>query len=213
MEEPHEERSMHMPTSPSTPHLATPQAVAYPAPPAPSALELAIRYARLLLHRALWLAEQLWRLLRPQLGWLVFTTVLLGVIGWLSLLLVLPRLVRSESADTRVALIPPAPAVLDFLRGQQSYDADLMWESFSASFQETLQARDFTRERLAAQMEQERRAGQRYRKFDYVGGVRLANAQTMYFYVVEVALPQENGSRSISFVFTVDRDGKIIAVE
>ncbi len=204
---------MHTPASPTPPPLATPPALAYPAPPAPSAIDVAARYARLLLHRALWLADQLWRLLRPQLGWILLTTFLLGVIGVLSMLLVLPRLVRSDPGDSRVALIPPAPAVLDFLRGQQSYDADLMWASFSASFQETLQARDFTRERLAAQMEEERRAGQRYRKFDYVGGVRLANAEAMYFYVVEVALPQGSGSRSISFVFTVDRDGKIVAVE
>jgi len=168
---------------------------------------------RLLVHRAFWYAEQLWLLARPHLGWLILTTFLLGVIAVLSLLLALPRLAREQPADIRVSWLQPAPAVVDFLRGQQTYDADLMWNSFSANFQESLQARDFTRETLAEQMEQERRNGQRYRKFEYIGGIRLPDNQAMYFYVVEVSVPQSARTRSISFVFTVDRDGKIVAIE
>lgn len=213
MAELREEPIRHAPAPPPAPQHAAPQLAANPAVPAPSAVEVGVRTGRLLLHRGLWLAEQLWRLLRPQLGWVLLTTFLVGVIAMLSLLLILPRLVRSDSADTRVSLIPPASSVVSFLRGQQNFDADLMWESFSPSFQATLEAGAFTREILAEQMEQERRAGQRYRSFDYIGGVKLANAQAMYFYVVEVAQPQGSGSRSISFVFTVDRDGKIVAVE
>ncbi len=214
MEEPREQQSVPaLPPSGGSSYGAAPPLGAYAPAPAPSALDVGARVVRLLVHRAFWYAEQLWLLARPHLGWLILTTFLLGVIAVLSLLLALPRLAREQPADIRVSWLQPAPAVVDFLRGQQTYDADLMWNSFSANFQESLQARDFTRETLAEQMEQERRNGQRYRKFEYIGGIRLPDNQAMYFYVVEVSVPQSARTRSISFVFTVDRDGKIVAIE
>jgi len=214
MEEPRKQQSVPAPPpSGGSSYGAAPPLGAYAPAPAPSALDVGARVVRLLVHRAFWYAEQLWLLARPHLGWLILTTFLLGVIAVLSLLLALPRLAREQPADIRVSWLQPAPAVVDFLRGQQTYDADLMWNSFSANFQESLQARDFTRETLAEQMEQERRNGQRYRKFEYIGGIRLPDNQAMYFYVVEVSVPQSARTRSISFVFTVDRDGKIVAIE
>ncbi|MCS6879896.1 MAG: hypothetical protein RMK84_12845 [Oscillochloridaceae bacterium] len=213
MEEPREQQPVAAPPHPASLYGDGPPPGMYVASPAPSAPGVAARVARLLFHRAFWYAEQLWLVARPNLGWIILTTFLLGVIGFLSLLLILPRLTREQPADIRVAWLQPAPAVVDFLRGQQTYDADLMWNSFSPSFQESLQARDFTRDVLAEQMEQERRNGQRYRKFEYIGGVRLPDNQAMYFYVVEVSVPRSARTRSISFVFTVDRDGKIVAIE
>lgn len=214
MEEPREQQPVAVPPPPAGPSYgAAPPLGVYATAPAPSAPGVAARLVRLLFHRAFWYAEQLWLVARPNLGWIILTTLLMGVIGFLSLLLILPRLVREQPADIRAAWLQPAPAVVDFLRGQQTYDADLMWNSFSASFQESLQSRDFTREALAEQMEQERRNGQRYRKFEYIGGVKLPDAQAMYFYVVEVSVPRSARTRSISFVFTVDRDGKIVAIE
>ncbi len=182
---------------------------------APSSATVGVRFTRLLLRRLFWLADQIWRVLQPRLGWVILTSVLLGIIVFLSGLLVVPPLLRSLRAETqvdqRVALIQPAPSVVDFLRGQQTYDADLMWESFSPSFREELEQRDFTRERLAEQIESERQAGQRYRKYEYVGGLKLDGNRAMYFYAVEVASPQREST--ISFVFTVDANGKIISVE
>ncbi|MGQ9925890.1 MAG: hypothetical protein ACUVS4_03375 [Chloroflexaceae bacterium] len=215
MEEPCEQQPVVAPSPPAGPPYGTaPPLGIYATPPASAAApRVAAQVARLLFHRAFWYAEQLWLVARPQLGWIILTAFLIGVIGFLSLLLVLPRIAREQPADIRAAWLQPAPAVVDFLRGQQTYDADLMWNSFSASFQESLQARDFTREALAEQMEQERRNGQRYRKFEYIGGIKLSDAQAMYFYVVEVSVPRSARTRSISFVFTVDRDGKIVAIE
>lgn len=214
MEEPREQQPVAAPPPPpASPYGAGPPLGMHAASPAPSAPGVAARVACLLFQRAFWYAEQLWLAAIPHLGWIILTTFLMGVIGFLSLLLILPRLAREQPADIRVAWLQPAPAVVDFLRGQQTYDADLMWNSFSPSFQESLQARDFTRDALAERMEQERRSGQRYRKFEYIGGVRLPDNQAMYFYVVEVSVPQSARTRSISFVFTVDRDGKIVAIE
>lgn len=193
---------------------APPQQAYAPAAAAqPSAVEMGGRVARLLAGRAIWAAEQGWRLVEPRLGWVLLTSFLLGLVGVLSLLLVVPPMLRSAApaADARVSSIAPAPAVEDFLRGQQTYDADLMWESFSPELRESLEGRDITRDTLAERVESERLAGQRYRGFKYIGGVELDNRQAMYFYVVDIASPQQQGS--ISFVFTVGSDGKIVSVD
>ncbi|NTU81165.1 MAG: hypothetical protein HGA45_17580 [Chloroflexales bacterium] len=215
--------------APPTPAQPAPQPVygqpapapaAPPAPPPypglasaqPSALDIGARVTRLMVGRAIWAGEQGWLLIAPRLGWVLLTAFLVGVIGVLSLLLALPRLVRTgPPSDGRVAAIPPAAAVEDFLRGQQTYDADLMWESFSSELRQDLEGRDFTRDTLAERVESERRAGQRYSAFKYIGGVELGGSQRMYFYVVDVASPQQKGT--VSFVFTVGRDGKIMNIE
>lgn len=191
------------------------QAAPYQAagPAAPSPFDTAGRVVRLLAGRGMWAAEQGWRLVEPRLGWVILTGFLVGLIGLLSLLLVVPRLVsgRAEPADGRVAAMPPAPAVEDFLRGQQTYDADLMWDSFSPQLRESLEGREITRDALAERVESERQAGRRYSDFKYIGGLALGNRQTMYFYAVDIASPQEQGT--VSFVFTVGGDGKIVSVE
>jgi hypothetical protein len=182
-----------------------------PAAPQPSPLEIGGRVARLLLGRAIWASEQGWRLSAPRLGWLLLTGFLVSVIGVLSLMLVLPRLVRSGvSAGPQVAAIPPAAAVEDFLRGQQTYDADLMWASLSPELRQALEGREITHDSLAQQAESERRAGQRYGGFNYIGGVALAGSQRMYFYTVAIASSQKN--ETVPFVFTVGRDGKIVNI-
>jgi hypothetical protein len=193
------------------------QPAAAPAAPYPPVSRLVVgeRLARLLLHRLARLGARLWLLLRPRLGWLLLTSFLLGVIAVLSLMLIVPRLVgaASDPGDARVALIQPADAVVDFLRGQQTYDADLMWQSFSPELRSALEEQAITRDTLAEQVESERQAGQRYRSFDYVGGVELDSRQKMFFYVVEVQSPAPERSGTFSFVFTVDSNGKIISVE
>lgn len=205
------------PAAPAGPYQPTPQRGVYEQPaaaaPAPSALEVVDRLARLLLRRGVHLLYGLWRWVSPRLGWVLLTAFLLSVIGALSMALVLPRLVRGEpTGDLRAALIQPAPSVVDFLRGQQTYDADMMWEAFSPGLQAALEQREITREALAQQAESERQAGQRYRDAEYIGGVDLDGGQRMYFYAVDVDAPTPERSGTFSFIFTVDRDGKIVSV-
>ncbi len=219
VEEPREQQSAQTAPQPQQAYQqATPgreQASPPPAAaqPAPSSLDVGGRVLRLLAARAIWAGEQGWRLIVPRLGWLLLTGFLVGVIGLLSLLLVVPRIVANSAAptDPRVSALSPSPAVEDFLRGQQTFDADLMWESFSPELRESLEGRDITRDTLAERVENERLAGQRYSGFKYIGGVELENRRSMYFYVVDIASPQQEGT--ISFVFTVGSDGKIVSVE
>ncbi|MEI6180044.1 MAG: hypothetical protein WCP31_04780 [Chloroflexales bacterium] len=209
VEEPREQQQPAL--SPAYPS-ATPVAPPSPVPAPPSPLMIGERVARLLLGRAMWASEQGWRLVAPRIGWLVLTGFLVGIIVVLSLLLVLPRFVqRSPTTDPRVAALPPVTAVEDFLRGQQTYDADLMWASFSPELRKSLEGRNITRATLAQQVESERRAGQRYGNFKYIGGVEIAGHQRMYFYVVDILTAQQKAPTT--FIFTVGSDGKIMGIK
>jgi hypothetical protein len=202
------------PTSPE--QYAPPPPAAADAPSAAySRLEVGDRLARILFRRSLRLLLTGWYAIRPQLAWVVLTTILVGIITVLGMALALPRLLRNAGRDTgdaRVALIQPADAVEDFLRAQQTFDADLMWQSFSPELRASLENQAITRDALADYVENERQAGQRYRSFEYVGGVPLDGRQTMYFYVVDVESPEPERSGMISFIFTVNSAGKIISV-
>ncbi|MFV9502978.1 MAG: hypothetical protein AB4911_00280 [Oscillochloridaceae bacterium umkhey_bin13] len=194
------------------PSYSQPSPAYAPAPASP--VDTAARLIRLLAVRAIWAGEQLWRFAEPRLGWLILTSVLMGIIAVLSFLLVLPVLTRAlagPSADPRVSALVPAPAVVNFLQGQQTYDADLMWESFSPELHALLERRDITRTSFAEQVERERLAGQRYRNPQYIGGIPIDNNRMMYFYAIEVSSAQR--SRNVSYVFTVDGNGKIVSVE
>lgn len=203
------------PSSQAVPAYAQAAQPAYAAAPpaAPSSLEIGGRVVRLLGARAIWAADQGWRLVQPRLGWVLLTGLLVSVIGVLSLMLLLPRLLAGMAApsDPRVAALPPAPSVEEFLRGQQTFDADLMWGSFSDELRQNLEGREITRDTLAQRIETERQAGQRYSGYKYIGGVQLSGRQAMYFYAVDYTSPQARGT--MSFVFTVGSDGKIVSVQ
>lgn len=168
------------------------------------------RIVRLLLRRLFYGGEVAGRLLSPHIGWLIAVAVLIGIIIFQSFLLIVPRLIAAAGGDTRADLLPPSTAVVSFLEGQASYDADLMWESFSPTLQDALVSRGGSKEALAAQAESERLAGQRYRRFEYIGGVPLDSDHRLYFYVVDIDSPSPERNGRFSFIFTVDREGKIL---
>jgi hypothetical protein len=176
-----------------------------------SRLDTLERLLRLLLRRLLYGLVVLGELIKPRIASIIIIAVLLGVIGFETLALVAPLFTRA-SADSRVALIEPNPAVVSFLQGQRDFDADKMWESFSADLQASLIDQDITKDALAQQLESERSAGQRYRGFEYVGGVNTASNQQMFFYVVDIDSPAPERNGKFSFVFIVDGSGKIVGI-
>lgn len=169
------------------------------------------RLPRLLLRRALYGLVLLGDLIKPRLASVVIIAVLAGIIGFETLALITSVFVRNAS-DSRVALIEPNPAVLNFLEGQRDFDANKMWESFSPDLQASLTGQNITKDDLIQQVESERSAGQRYRSFAYVGGVRTDGNRQMFFYVVDIDSPVAERSGKFSFVFTVDSSGKIIRI-
>jgi hypothetical protein len=166
------------------------------------------RVTRLVLRRAAYGLILGGRAIRPRLGWIVLTLFLVGVIGMETVALIAPLFI-ARLTDNRPPAIPTSPAVESFLQAQARYDAEMMWESFSPRFQAALIDQGTSKDQLAAKMKRAHDGGQRYTKISYVGGLTLAGEEAMYFYVVDVTSGQTSQSGTISFVFTVDKSGKI----
>lgn len=200
------------PPYPPPQHPGSPD-VHYVAPPVAEPVREGVveRVIRLLLRRAAYGLILAGRVIRPRLGWLLLTLFLIGIIGLETIALVAPLFVGRLS-DNRPPAIPLSADVESFLQGQARYDADMMWDAFSPGFQEYLLGQGVSKDDLAAQVENEREGGQKYRKFSYVGGINLQGDQRMYFYAVDIESPQANRNGTFSFVFTVDKDGKIVGL-
>jgi hypothetical protein len=169
------------------------------------------RITRLVLRRVAYGLVMAGRLIRPRLGWVLLTLFLVGVIGLETIALIAP-LVVAKMVDNRPPAIPVSASVESFLQGQAHYDAEMMWESFSPQLQASLIDQGTSKDKLVAQVKRSRDGGQKYARFSYVGGIALQGDQKMYFYAVEVISGQASQSDTVSFVFTVDKSGKITSI-
>jgi hypothetical protein len=164
---------------------------------------------RLLFRRWLYAMTILFRWLRPIAGFAVVVIALVGVIGWMAAQLWWPA--GEAPRDARVAPLPPASAIETFLQGQQTYNAELMWQAYSADYQAAQLERGATKAVLQAQADSQRRRGLQYVRADYIGGVKLEDGRSMYFYTVDLALEAQHGK--FPFIFTADPDGKIVDID
>jgi hypothetical protein len=198
------------PVSAAPPTLPAQPVPAPIAPPAkrPGRFLVFRRVTRLLVRRWLYAMTILFRWLRPVAGFLVTIVALLGVIGWLAAKLWWPA--GEVSKDVRVAPLVPAPAVEHYIQGQQSFNADLMWESLSPAAQASRLENGVSKDVMQVQANRQRLGGVQYRHYDYIGGVKLKDGGSMYFYAVDLDTPQ--GSGKLPFTFVADSDGKVQGV-
>jgi len=133
---------------------------------------------------------------------------LLGVIGWMSYMLWGPK--EGAPAFQRADSLPPAAAVEDYIKGQQSYDANMMWDAYSTDYQASQLANGASKATLQARANSERTMGLKYVHYDYIGGVKVDNG-SMYFYSVDLALQSQRGRFPI--IFRADADGKIVGID
>ncbi len=223
MEERREQQQSSLPPQPvvyppAPQAYAPPQPSVYAAPqpyhPPASRPNVFLRTIRLLMRRVMYGGVLAGRALRPRIFSVLIIFVLLCVVAVQSLLLIAPRLgFGTGPVDTRTPLIQPPVAVQDFIQGQREYDAEKMWNSFSPRFQAALLDNGTSKEVIQVRADNERDSGQRYGKHDYIGGVQLNDGRSMYFYMINVESPNAQRSGPMPFVFTVDKDGKIIRVE
>ena len=163
---------------------------------------------RMLVRRFVYALARLGRVLQPYAAFLAIIAVLTGIIGVLTLALVWPT--RNAEVDTRVAAIAPAKSVETYIKGQQDFDANLMWDAFSPTYQANQLSKGASKLTLQNQIDQERKVGIRYAKYDYVGGVPMSNGGNMYFYSVQYELGSEQ--IEVPATYIVDTDGKIRAI-
>jgi hypothetical protein len=166
------------------------------------------RLCRLMLRRLLYGAAVAGRFLRPYAGFVIVIIGLLGVIGWMSYMLWAPKAVPAtfQRADS----LPPAAAVETFIKGQQDFNADMMWDAYSTDYQANQLASGASKATLQAQASSQRTAGLQFVHYDYIGGVTL-DTGSMYFYSVDLSL--QNQHARFPIIFKADQDGKIIGID
>ena len=192
------------------PVYPAPQSPYYaPAPPKVGRFARFRRLCRLLLRRLMYGGVVLGRALRPYAAFVVIIVALLGVLGWMSYLLWGPKAAPAmfERADS----LPPAAAVENYIKGQQDYNADMMWDAYSTDYQAAQLANGASKATLQAQASGMRSAGLRFVHSDYIGGVHLDGGRSMYFYTIDLTRADQHGR--IPYIFTADADGKIVDVD
>lgn len=165
------------------------------------------RLLRLLVRRLLYGSVVVGRVLRPFAGFIVVILALFGVIGWMSYLLWGPK--ATPAVFTRANSLPPASAIEGFIKGQQSFNADMMWDAYSTDYQASQLANGATKATLQAQANSQRTMGLQFVHYDYIGGVTVDNG-SMYFYSVDLKLRDQQAR--LPMIFRADADGKIIGI-
>src|SRR5262245_18340854 len=193
---------------PQLPVVSAPAAL--PAQPAPNPIApptrrpgrflVLRRLTRLLFRRWLYAMTVLFRWMRPAIGYVAVIVALLGVIGWMAVQLWWPD--SNTPRDARVAPLPPTRAIESFLQGQQTYNAELMWQPYSPDYQAAQLERGATKAVLPAQADCQLRRGLQYTHADHIGCVKLEDGRSMYFYTVDLALESLHGK--FPYIFTSD---------
>jgi len=111
---------------------------------------------------------------------------------------------RSQSAPT---------ATEDYLRGNQTYNADLVWNSLDSDAQSRLSAQGGSRDDLQQQMDAAKQRGMQIAETSYIGSKSLPDGTTMQFYLVGIRDQAGSNVDYQPYMFTLDRDGKIAKVQ
>jgi hypothetical protein len=182
----------------------------YYAPPVPAGRWVRFRRLCRLMLRRLWYAGAVvGRVLRPYAGFVVVVIALLGVIGWMSYLLWAPK--AEPAAFERADSLPPAPAVETFIKGQQTFNADMMWDAYSTDYQAAQLANGASKATLQALANSVRTQGIKFVHSYYIGGVPIEDGGSRYFYSLDLAQGEQH--RQFPYIFTADSDGKIVDVD
>jgi hypothetical protein len=157
-----------------------------------------------LARRWFYVMTVIFRWMRPFAGFVAVIAALLVLIVLIAVQLWWPA---TDAQDVRVAALPPPPAVEHYIQGQQTFNADLIWESLSTEAQVEKLQNGASKATLQSQADQERLRVQ-YLHYDYIGGVKLKSGGSMYFYAVDLATPELSGK--LPFTFVADKDGKVL---
>ncbi|MEA2641144.1 MAG: hypothetical protein QOF51_2538 [Chloroflexota bacterium] len=104
-------------------------------------------------------------------------------------------------------------ATYNYLRGNQTFDAKLMWTAYSDRFTRSLQQSGVTMDSLQAQLDQSRQRGRQVLKTQYIGSYPIANGSSMHFYVVTETAFTRGPVQYVPYTFTLDSSGKIVRTE
>lgn len=171
------------------------------------------RALRFLLRKLLWIVFSVLRLAwrHPAL------TLLLGIVAYLGYqqaqaYFAPPPSTAPPPAIQAAPLIQPPESVQQYLEGQRNFDAEAMWDAFSEETKAAHLAEGSSLSTFKRAIERMRESGLRYGDSHYIGGYRLENGLSYYFYVTEVR-NDAGQSAQVYQIFTVDKEGKVIQVD
>ena len=114
---------------------------------------------------------------------------------------------------SKTSTLPPSPATEDFIKGQTTFNAQLMWQAFSDDLKQQLTQRGTNQQSLQRQLDQRKRAGSKVDQVQYVGGVQNPDGTRLFMYSLIILAPNQQGIAENHYVLTVDQNDKIIKVE
>jgi hypothetical protein len=106
-------------------------------------------------------------------------------------------------------------ATENYMKGLQSYNAELICSSLSDEVLDRLRARAGScLEIQQRQLDLSRERGQKFEQINYVGGYGLPDGTAYQFYVVASRGPiTRSEGEYVTYIFTLDRSGKISKVQ
>jgi hypothetical protein len=168
---------------------------------------------RFVLRKLLWIVFSILRLAwrHPAL------TLLLAIVAYLGYQQVQayfapPPSTAPPPAIQAAPLIQPPESVQQYLEGQRNFDAEAMWDAFSEETKAVHLAEGSSLSTFKRAIERMRESGLRYGDSQYIGGYRLENGLSYYFYVTEVR-NDAGQSAQVYQIFIVDKEGKVIEVD
>jgi hypothetical protein len=147
-----------------------------------------------------------------------FVILLVAVIAGAALLIFqagLPTLSLSLPSAPFKTTVNGAPSATEsYMRGTETFNAELVWNALSDEAQGRYQTRGGSMQALQSQMDQAKQAGAQLEQVTYIGGQAFPDGTSMHFYTVLTRGPQSRtDAEPVPYVFTLDSSGKIVRVQ
>jgi len=153
-------------------------------------------------------------LVTHPIRFVIFLVALVAAAGLLVFQSGLPSFSMAlPSPSFRVGNSPPT-STENYMKGNETFNAELVWNALSDEAQSRLRSRGTTIQALQEQMDQAKQAGRQFNQVTYIGGQSFPDGTSMHFYTVLSRGLQSRGEpEPIPYVFTLDQSGKIVRVQ
>jgi len=138
---------------------------------------------------------------------------LLGLVVLVAIIIAVPRLLPSIPGVSSLRTASAPTSTEDYLRGNQDYNADLVWNSLDNDAQSRLSSQGGSRDDLQQQMDAAKQKGVKLEQVSYIGSKAMPDGTSMQFYLVGVRQQQQSDIDYQPYMFTLDPSGKIAKVQ
>jgi len=131
----------------------------------------------------------------------------------------LPFGLTAPTGPTGVSFSLPGPkrapdATDKYLKASQTGDADQLWSTLSDEAVDRYRARGVGRQEMRQRLATSLQRGVKIEQINYIGGQALPDGTSMQFYLVGSRGPDTKADLEfVTYIFTLDRTGKILKVQ